>query len=260
MKKIVIIGSGNVAEALALSLAEQGMAPVQIYARNVESGSALAARCGAEYAGEPAQLAPADLYLIAVSDRAIASVSGSLDFGDAIVAHTSGSTPVDALSSKIRHRAVLYPLQSFTKGRSVDFREIPLMIEGCSAKALECVREVAGALSDRVLEVDSHRRAAVHLAAVFVSNFVNYMYTIGEELLADTGMDFSLLKPLILETARKAVESSSPRRVQTGPAVRNDFQTKNLHCEMLVDKPDLKNIYINLSNQIWETSKKISRK
>ena len=124
MKKVVIIGSGNVAEAFALALAERGAAPVQIFARNAAEGRALAAHCGAGYAGEPARLAPADLYLIAVSDRAIAPVSASLDFGNAVVAHTSGSTPLDALAAKIRHRAVLYPLQSFTKGRRVDFREI----------------------------------------------------------------------------------------------------------------------------------------
>lgn len=257
---IVIIGSGNVAEAFALGLSETGHPPVQIYARNRNEGTRIAAKCQCRFTADPAGIKPAGLYIIAVSDKAIASVSGSINFGDAVVAHTSGCTGIDALSSNIRHKAVLYPLQTFTKGHKVDFRTVPLMVEGATPKALEAVTATARLLSDNVLDVASKQRALIHVAAVFASNFTNHMYAVGELLARDAGMDFEVLKPLIRQTAEKALAAGSPLTTQTGPAIRNDFQTKSRHCELLAEKPDLKNIYINLSKSIWETSKKTSQK
>ncbi len=259
-ENIVIIGSGNVAEALALALDKAGNPPIQIFARNRNEGTRIAARCQCKFTNDPAFIKPADLYIIAVSDKAIASVSGSINFGDAVVAHTSGCTPIDALSPNIINKAVLYPLQTFTKGYKVDFRTVPIMVEGTTPKALDTVTKTARMLSDNVLEVASKQRAMIHVAAVFASNFTNHMYAIGELLAKDAGMDFEVLKPLIRQTTEKALTADSPLSTQTGPAIRNDFQTKSRHCELLTEKPDLKNIYINLSKSIWETSKKTSQK
>ncbi len=260
MEDIVIIGSGNVAEALALAFTNSGHTPVQIFARNRAEGTKIAAKCQCRFTDDPAQVKSAGLYVIAVSDKAIASVSGAIDFGDAVVAHTSGSTPIDALAPAIRNKAVLYPLQTFTKGRKVNFQTIPIMVEGATPKALETVTKAAKLLSGNVREVASKQRAMIHVAAVFASNFTNHMFTISELLAKDAGIDFSVLKPLIRETTDKAMSADSPRSVQTGPAIRNDFQTKSRHCELLAEKPDLKNIYINLSNNIWEISKKTSQR
>lgn len=260
MEDIVIIGSGNVAESIAIALGEAGRTPLQVFARNKTEGSKIAAKCGCQFTNDPAAVKPAGLYIIAVSDKAIPSVSAMINFGDATVAHTSGCTHVDALAHAIKNKAVLYPLQSFTKGRRVDFSTVPVMVEGTTPKALEVVIEAAKLLSDDVMEISSEQRAMIHVAAVFASNFTNHMYVVGELLAKDAGMDFSILKPLIRETTEKAMAAVSPISTQTGPAVRNDFQTKSRHCEMLAEKPDLKNIYINLSNSIWATSKKISQK
>lgn len=260
MEDIVIIGSGNVAESIAVALGEAGHTPLQVFARNKAEGSKLAAKCGCQFTNDPAAVKPAELYIIAVSDKAIPSVSAMINFGDSIVAHTSGCTPVDDLAPAIKNKAVLYPLQSFTKGRRVDFSTVPVMVEGTTAKALEVVTEAAKLLSDNVMEISSEQRAMIHVAAVFASNFTNHMYVVGELLAKDAGMDFSILKPLIQETTEKAMAAASPITTQTGPAVRNDFQTKSRHCDMLAEKPDLKNIYINLSNNIWATSKKTSQK
>lgn len=258
MKRVVIIGSGNVAWALALAVSRaENLELVQIYARNIAAASELAQASGCGFTSVPEYLAAADLYVIAVSDLAVGSVSASLPFGDAVVAHTAGAVDMSVLNSKIVNGAVLYPLQTFTKGREVDFSDVPFLIEGRTEQALECVREVAQALSDSVHEVNSTRRARMHVAAVFACNFTNHMYVVAQQLLGDNNMSFDLLKPLILETAQKAVASPSPLDTQTGPAIRNDFKTKSMHCEMLLEKPDLKNIYITLSKNIWEISKKI---
>lgn len=260
MIRTVIIGSGNVAHTLARALTEVGAPPVQIFARNAAAAKEIALLCGCGYGSDPPQLAVADLYIISVSDRAISGSASSLEFGNAVVAHTSGSVGIDVFPGKIKNAGVIYPLQTFSKGRRIDLRKTPFLIEGATPLALKIVRETAGILSDNVMEVDSARRALIHVAAVFASNFTNYMYAVGEELAAEAGMDFSTLKPLIEETALKALASESPRYTQTGPASRNDFQTKSLHSEMLRERPDLKTIYTNLSNNIWEISKKISQR
>jgi predicted short-subunit dehydrogenase-like oxidoreductase (DUF2520 family) len=258
MKTVVVIGTGNVAQAMALAVAScKELKLKQVCARNATAARQLATRCGCAFAPITSKLATADLYILAVSDSAVAGLSASLDFHGGVVAHTGGSIPLKEISSKVADRAVLYPLQTFTRGRRVTFSKIPLLIEGNTARAKECVREVAEALSKIVCEVDSEHRAQVHLAAVFACNFANHMYVIGEQLTEEAGVDFSLLKPLIKETALKAASAPSPRQVQTGPAVRNDYRTKSKHADMLFQKPEYKNLYVSISKDIWETSKKI---
>ncbi|MCC8034561.1 MAG: DUF2520 domain-containing protein [Rikenellaceae bacterium] len=257
MTDTVIVGSGNLAWALTEALTKAGTPPLQVFSRNTAEEIEVAKLAGCRFVSDPAALAPAGLYILAVSDRAIPNLTATLPFGDAVVAHTAGSWPLDAISDKVKHKAVFYPLQTFTKGRSVDFSAVPLFIEGSDETALSAMRDLALALGGEPRELDSAKRALLHTAAVFASNFTNYMYTVGEELAAEAGADFSVLKPLIAETAAKAVDARSARDTQTGPAIRNDFQTKSTHCELLREKPDLKNIYINLSKSIWETSRKI---
>lgn len=257
MKKIVIIGSGNVAESLVRALWTVGNLPVQVFARNGKKAERIAAICGCPHTSAAVQLAVADLYIIAVSDSAVGDVASGLDFGEGVVAHTAGSLGLDAFPSHIPNRAVIYPLQTFTAGRTVDFREIPILIEADNDHSLTVVREVANMLSGRVRQVSSQKRMMIHAAAVFACNFTNYMYTVAGELIEDAGEDFSMLKPLILETARKALDSRTPGEVQTGPAIRHDRQTIDKHIGLLAQRPDIQNIYINISDNIWETSKKI---
>uniref|UniRef100_UPI0025DF4A78 Rossmann-like and DUF2520 domain-containing protein n=1 Tax=uncultured Alistipes sp. TaxID=538949 RepID=UPI0025DF4A78 len=157
---------------------------------------------------------------------------------------------------RFARRAVLYPLQTFTKGREVDFSQIPIFLE-TDNEALEPELEAfARRLSATVIWADSEKRALVHLAAVFACNFVNHMYAIGERILDRAGIPFDVLKPLILETAAKALDALSPEQVQTGPAVRGDAETRARHCQLLDSCLELKNIYTIISNSIWETSKK----
>lgn len=258
MQRVVIIGSGNLAEALARAVAQSELDLVQLFARNPERGPAIAALAHTQWSADPEQLAAAQIYLIAVSDKAVASVAGSLNFPHgAIVAHTAGSVPLEALPAKITRRAVFYPLQTFTQGREVDFSQIPVFIETSTPELRPELEAFARKFSGQVIYADSECRAKVHLAGVFACNFANHMYAVGEQIIRGAGLDFEVLKPLIAETAAKACDSSSPVTVQTGPAVRNDYITKSRHGEMLAFDLLLKNIYSTISQSIWETSKKI---
>lgn len=260
-KSVVIIGGGNVADALTRALCRVGNPPALVYARKREAAAEIASICGCPFTDDAGDVATAaaDLLLVTVSDGAIKQVIRDLGIGrrGAVVAHTAGSVGLDVFPDDVPNRAVFYPLQTFTKGREVDFGNVPILIEANNHIAESVAREVGELLSRKVVYASTPDRTLLHMAAVFTCNFTNYMYTVGEQLSEEAGFDFSLLKPLVLETARKAVEADSPRNVQTGPAVRNDFRTKSLHTEMLGQKPYLKNIYINISNSIWETLKKI---
>lgn len=259
MRRAVIVGSGNLAEALARAIAgREELELVQIYGRNAERAETVARLASAAWTSDPEKLADADIYLIAVSDKAVGTVIESLPVSpQAAVVHTAGSVPLGALPAKYARRGVLYPLQTFTKGREADFSRIPLFIEASDEAFFGELETFAGILSRRVIPADSERRAKAHLAGVFACNFVNHMYAVGERIVRSAGLDFEVLKPLIGETAAKAIDAASPVDVQTGPAVRNDFTTKTLHEEMLSSDPLLKNSYSTISQSIWETSKKI---
>lgn len=253
MTRVVIVGSGNVAEALARALAGR---VVQVWARNAQRGRAVAALCGATWSGEPQALAAADVYLIAVSDRAVAEVAAHLPFApQAVVAHTAGAVPLNVLPAGCR-RAVLYPLQTFTAGVAVDFAQIPLFVEGETAATEQQIEDFARTLSSQVRHADTDIRRRIHLAGVFANNFVNYMYICAADVLRPTGLPFEVLAPIIGETARKAVTSAEPRTVQTGPAVRGDMHSQRLHEALLQEQADLLEIYKLNSQAIWKTSKK----
>ena len=192
------------------------------------------------------------------SDSAIESLLSSLPIPvDAVVAHTAGSQPLAAIPSRFANRAVIYPLQTFTAGRRVDFAEIPLFVEASSEELLREVKAFAAQLSRTVIEADSQMRSQAHLAGVVVCNFVNHLYAMGDGLVQRAGLSFATLAPLVAETARKAIESGDPSTVQTGPAKRNDRVTIERHLRMLEGETALQDIYEKLSQNIWkETSKR----
>lgn len=259
MKRVVIIGSGNLAEALARAVAKSGLELVQIFARNAERARIIAELTATNWATHPEMLArDADIYLIAVSDRAVEHVAATLPIPEgAAVAHTAGSVPLAAIPEKFARRAVFYPMQTFTKGREVDFSVIPIFLETPSAELRPELEAFARKLSGAVIWATSEQRARVHLAAVFACNFVNHMYAVGEGIVRSAGLPFDVLKPLLAETAAKALDAASPADVQTGPAVRNDLPTMARHRALLAAAPRLENIYSIISNNIWEISKKI---
>ncbi|EDM38699.1 hypothetical protein PBAL39_21540 [Pedobacter sp. BAL39] len=250
--KVVCIGSGNVATHFALALKKSNAEILQVYSQHQEHAQVLADEVDAMAIDDTALISPdADLYLIAIKDDAIASVSSILKNIKGLVVHTSGATPMSVLEGMSRY-GVLYPLQTFSRSRALDFSNVPLCVEAGDGDMLKEVKAVAELLSPLVYDVDSVQRKVLHLSAVFVCNFVNHMYAIGADILSAAGLDFELLKPLIMETAAK-VQHAEPSSVQTGPAIRGDEQTMNRHKELLMDRPELAAIYETLSNSIKKT-------
>jgi len=156
---------------------------------------------------------------------------------------------MDILASKAKNYGVFYPLQTFSIQKAVDFRSVPICIEANSPENLIKLKALADIISEQVVSVDSTQRRQLHLAAVFVCNFVNHFYSIGEKLLQEQQLDYSLLKPLILETAQKAMQFSPPT-VQTGPAVRGNATITDQHLKMLEQHPEWQQLYELISRDI----------
>lgn len=248
MIRIVFLGFGNVGYHICNALHQSNKVSVcQIYNRSAISlPSELTA---IPFTTKLSELVDADIYIIAIPDDAIATFSETLPFQNKLVVHTSGSVPLNVLSEKNR-KGVFYPLQSFSKNREVPFNEIPICIETVEASDRVLLQSLGEILSEKVVVVSSEARLKLHLAAVFVNNFTNHMYSIGSAILEENELPFSLLQPLIAETARK-IETLSPSEAQTGPARRNDTKTIEKHLHLLGNGTN-RTVYQEITKAIQE--------
>ncbi|TRX27773.1 DUF2520 domain-containing protein [Flavobacterium franklandianum] len=253
MIKVVLIGSGNVSHHLIEAFAKSKKVEVtQVFSRQKDAVTHLLD--SNKITDDYNNLAQADLYIIAVSDDAIAKVLSQLPFENRLVVHTSGSVALDALDKKNR-KGSFYPLQTFSKNKTVNFSQIPICLESENETDFELLEKVAQSISDTVFKINSEQRKALHVSAVFVNNFVNHLYQMGNEICEANKVPFEILKPLILETANK-VMSLSPKEAQTGPAIRNDKQTIASHLAFLLDE-NQNNIYKTLTQSIQNNGKKL---
>ncbi len=253
MIKLVLIGSGNVAQHLISSfVGSKDIDLVQVFSRQKEAVSTLFD--SNKITNNFTDLVVADLYILAVSDDSIAEVSSQLSFENRLVVHTAGSVSMDFLDQKNR-RGVFYPLQTFSKNRTVDFSAIPICLETEFDADFEILEKVAKALSNQVFKINETQRQSLHVSAVFANNFVNHLYQISNAICAENNIPFEVLKPLILETANK-VMTLSPSEAQTGPAIRNDIKTIERHLSFLTNENQVK-IYKILTQSILQNGTKL---
>jgi predicted short-subunit dehydrogenase-like oxidoreductase (DUF2520 family) len=251
MIQVSIIGSGNVAQHLIQAFAKTTeIELVQVFSRKPELLFSLVPNH--KIISDYNLLKAVDLIIIAVSDDAIAIVSAQITLKNQLVVHTSGSVYMDALNSKNRH-GVFYPLQTFSVSKEIDFKLIPICLEATTRKDYQILEKVAKSISDVTYNINSEQRKALHVAAVFVSNFVNHLYQIGNDICLENDLSFDILKPLITETANK-IQTLSPTQAQTGPAKRNDTQTIKAHLSFLTND-NQKEIYKLLTKSIIDNGK-----
>jgi predicted short-subunit dehydrogenase-like oxidoreductase (DUF2520 family) len=230
MISVIILGAGNVATHLFKAFNKTDNVTVnQWFNRDLKRIEAYKNKV--EIINDLSQLADADVYILAVSDDAIADLSIKLPFENKLVVHTSGSVGIYDLDKKHK-RGVFYPLQTFSAAAEVDFSTIPICIETIKKADFKILKSLAEAIGSQTHKVNSDQRKALHLAAVFVNNFTNQLYRVAHEITESQGVEFDILKPLILETAKK-VQDLSPYLAQTGPAKRDDKKTIKKHLKLL---------------------------
>lgn len=254
--RISFMGAGRVAHHLAHVLSQHHQI-VQIYSRTLATAQTLATQVNATATMNIAELNPEiDLVIIAVSDQAIASVISNVhqQLPKVLIVHTSGSTDIEVLAQIHARAGVFYPLQTFSLDRDIPWLDTPIFVEAKSEDDLVLLAELANQLSTRVYSYTSAQRLSLHLAAVFACNFTNYCYAMAKQIVDAQHVDFSLLYPLILETANKVL-NNDPKQMQTGPAMRGDQNILKMHQQMLqkAQREDLKNIYQLMSQQILQS-------
>ena len=190
----------------------------------------------------------ADVYVIAVKDDALQEVISQVVKGreDRLFLHTAGSMPLAIFQGYCHRYGVFYPMQTFSMDREVDFAEIPLFVEGDDP----LIRPLAESISRHVYDLSTEDRKYLHLAAVFACNFTNHCYALAAQVLAKKGLPFSVMLPLVDETARK-VHELHPVDAQTGPAVRHDQQVMAMQ-QSLLESPLHRELYRLLSESIHQ--------
>lgn len=251
MKSVVIMGAGNVAFHLTRALIQNTVNVRQIFNRTLERAAEVGEANKVGYTNKISELEKAELYIIATTDSSIEELSHYIPYTDTLVVHTSGSLDTKVLKGNYR-KGVFYPLQTFTKRKSqIRYEEIPFFVEAENKEDEDALFKLATKISNEVHRVTSEKRLRIHMSGVWVSNFVNHLYYIGNQICKEVDVPFDVLKPLIEETALK-IQDMDPYDAQTGPARRNDTIVIEKHMEIL-DDSRLQQLYKLLTESIKRT-------
>jgi predicted short-subunit dehydrogenase-like oxidoreductase (DUF2520 family) len=250
---VSFIGAGNLAWHLAPALDNSDFPVKEVYSRDRKNAEALVERLY-ESRVQPSldfSFSSSRIFIIAVADDAIVDVVQEIILPeDAILLHTSGSQPLSLLDfAATQQTGVFYPLQTFSRSRKIDFKEVPFFVESNDPETERVLMTMAKTVSKKVFRISSEERKALHIAAVFASNFTNHMLAISQDLVRENGLDFEHLKPLIAETINKSL-TMGPDNAQTGPAKRGDLEILDKHLEFLESNESVSEIYRMISQNI----------
>ena len=248
--RVVMIGAGNVASVFGRLISKAGHEIIQVVSRNINSARSLANELGCAYSDDPKILdTNGDIYVVAMADAALNEIHESYFLGDKLIVHTAGSIPKDILKLVSIHYGVMYPLQSLRKENLELHQDIPLLIDGNSQEATAMIETFALSISSIVSHTTDEQRLKLHVAAVIVSNFTNHLYALAADYCKKETLDFSMLQPLIEETALR-LRYHQPAQMQTGPAIRKDIITLDKHLKILAHHPSLKKVYLRITDSI----------
>jgi predicted short-subunit dehydrogenase-like oxidoreductase (DUF2520 family) len=257
INKIVIIGSGNVATILAKKIQKsQDYSVVEIVARNPITGKNLAENIGTSLCTQLESInRNADIYIISVQDQALPQIAIQLEKfipKDKTIVHTTGSVSIEILKSLSSNIGVIYPLQSIKSSSDLNI-EIPLFIDANNEHTKVKLSNLAKEISTKVDFANDEKRLKLHIAAVIVSNFSNYLFALGEDFCKKENIGFEYLLPLIDETVHR-MQNASPSNMQTGPAIRKDQNTIALHKEILQkeNQSEILEVYSYLTEKIQQ--------
>ena len=252
IRSVCILGSGNVATHLASAFYEAGLKIDCVYSKTLKHARELALKYNALYTCElkDACVHSTDLIVVSVKDDAIKDLVLELDNTETLIVHTAGSISIEELS-KFKNNGVFYPLQTFSKSKTILLQEVPFLLEANSCENMVLLEELARKITKKVFKIDSESRLKVHLAAVFACNYTNYMWLAAHEILQETNLDFSVFSALLHETLEKAI-AMKPYSAQTGPAKRGDLNVIHKHLAVLSNNPELQNLYSLISSSIFD--------
>jgi predicted short-subunit dehydrogenase-like oxidoreductase (DUF2520 family) len=253
-ERIVMIGSGNVATHFAMALHASGHRIDMVYSRTTGNARKLAEKVNARWTSDIHEIdRDTGICIFSLTDQATLDTVNSIGYRGGFLIHTAGSLPMNIFSGHSDDYGVMYPLQTFPCSNYPGFPEIPVCIESNTSTGLDRLRRLASVISSEVHEMSSEKRILIHAGAVFASNFTNHMYSLASRVSAKAGFPFAMYHSLIMETARKATQMDPPD-AQTGPAQRNDLIIINKHLDLLSFSPELRSIYLKLTESILKNT------
>lgn len=248
--RVVIIGAGNVASVLGRRIQQAGHEIIQVISRSLENAQVLANELGCSATRSFSEIdKTGELFLVAMSDAALNDLKEKFNVGDKIVVHTAGSVNKDVLKDVSSNYGVIYPLQSLRKENHNEAIVIPLLIDAINDYSIQVISEFANSISSVVSYTQDEQRLKLHAGAVLTNNFTNHLYCLASEFCEKENVDFTLLQPLIEETAMR-LKDFSPCDVQTGPAARKDVATLDKHLRLLTPHPKLRTLYLRMTDSI----------
>lgn len=253
IKKVTIVGAGNVGHNFAIAFRQAGYIIHQVHSRTQKSAMLLGQIINCSYTTRLEELKQdTDLIILAVNDDALLDVVSNIPIRDKPIVHTSGSTPISVFDNLgFKEYGIFYPVQSFSKNDTESLCPIPICVEANNAEAENLFLSLARSISERVYAMDSEKRKALHVAAVFANNFSNHLFHIADEILKTKGISFEVIRPLVEKTADK-IKTEDPLNAQTGPAVRNDTEVIRDHINFLKDNSDYREIYELMTADIFK--------
>lgn len=253
--RLTVIGTGNVATVLANRFYVKGWTIQEVYGRDMQKTQILADMVKATAVNDIEKLSKEiDVVIIALSDKALSSVVSQLSFPNSLVLHTAGSVSKNVLQKTSENFGVLYPVQSMRKGMN-DETPIPFLIDGNHPSTIDAIEKIAFVISQEVARGNDELRLKLHVAAVFVCNFPNFLYMQSALFCETENIPFRLLQDLMEETANR-IRYNHPSEVFTGPAIRGDMETVQKHLAVLQSLPYLQALYRTLTEQIVEWKKR----
>ncbi|MFN8345917.1 MAG: Rossmann-like and DUF2520 domain-containing protein [Spirosomataceae bacterium] len=261
--RISFVGAGNAAWHLAQALEHAGHHILEVFSRDTRNARRLVNKLYDTQVAPDLDFAEstAELIVLAVADDALHDVVSRLVLPEnCTVVHTSGTKTLEELRHLIEiysdipaETGVFYPLQTFSREVPISFTDVPICIEASAPKIEQLLIQLAQDISNVVYLMNSEERQIVHVSAVFACNFTNHLLTVAKRILDAEHLEFDLLKPLIRETIRKALEAPDPAVVQTGPARRGDVQIIEKHLDYLERFPAWQGMYEAMSESIRRT-------
>ncbi len=250
---VSFIGAGNLAWHLAPALDNAGYIVKEVYSRDAKNAESLVEKL---YEAEVKtdldfSTSTSSVFVIAVPDDVIPEIAQEIALpGDAILVHTSGSQGMNVLGyAATPNLGVFYPLQTFTMNTKVELNSVPIFIESETAAGEKVLMAMAKSVSKIVFKITPEERQALHVAAVFASNFTNHMMNLAQEIMKENSLSFEWLKPLVTEMITKSL-SIGPENAQTGPAKRGDLETLDRHMDFLKHDESVSELYKVISQDI----------
>lgn len=246
--KIGIIGSGKLAKILAAACIQEKLQIECVFSRNHLHAQKFAEKFGTNaIASMDAMPKDLTIYCVCVNDDAIENVSNLLQVNGTVI-HFAGSQSINILA-KHKQFGVVWPIQSFSEASSESLKNIPCLIEANTEQTLKVILQFATQLSNSIVLANENERKYYHLAATFVNNFSNHLFSQADYLLQKQKLNFKLLLPILHETIQK-IENLNPSQTQTGPAIRKDSKTIQAHLDLLKEEPQMQLIYRLLTQSI----------